>query len=144
MEIYKLPTFICMKRSVYIHFTSERNCFYKCHCYQIVYIKQCGKKNTFRNIIFLFFFIIFLGNNVLYQSLSFKTFKERMEHQLDNFPAGIYLLQVISRKTRKNREICSKLAIKTPEPRSWRCSGVFIVNFEYVISGWIVVKTTFL
>ena len=29
-------------------------------------------------------------------------------------------------------EIFSKLAIKTPERRQWRRSGVFIVNFEHV------------
>ena len=34
--------------------------------------------------------------------------------------------------TRAKCEICSRLNIKTPEPRHWRCSGVFIVNFEHV------------
>ena len=29
-------------------------------------------------------------------------------------------------------EICSKLAIKTPERRHWRLSGVLIVNFEHI------------
>ena len=33
--------------------------------------------------------------------------------------------------TRAKYEICSKLIIKTPEPRHWHCSGVFIVNFEH-------------
>ena len=27
---------------------------------------------------------------------------------------------------------CSKLTIKTPERCHWRCSGVFIVNFEHI------------
>ena len=31
-------------------------------------------------------------------------------------------------------EICSKLAIKTPERRHWCCSGVFIVNFKQILS----------
>ena len=47
------------------------------------------------------------------------------------FPAGIYLLKVISRNTRTRCEVCSKL-IKTPERRQWRRSGVFIVNFEHI------------
>ena len=42
--------------------------------------------------------------------------------------AGIYLLKVNNRNTRTRFEICSKLAIKTPERRS----GVFIVNFEHI------------
>ena len=39
-----------------------------------------------------------------------------------------YMLEVNNRNTRC--KICSKLIIKTPEIRHWRCSGVFIVNFE--------------
>ena len=53
-------------------------------------------------------------------------------------PAGIYLLKVNNRNTRTRCEICSKFTIKTPERRQWRPFGVFIVNFEYVISGWEV------
>ena len=41
------------------------------------------------------------------------------------YPANIYLLKVNSRNTRKRREICSKLTIKTVQCRS----GIFIVNF---------------
>ena len=47
-------------------------------------------------------------------------------------PAGIYLLKINNRNTRKRYEICSKLTIKTPERRQWRRSGVFIVNFERI------------
>ena len=32
--------------------------------------------------------------------------------------------------------MCSKLTIKIPERRHWRRSGIFIVNFEQVNSGW--------
>ena len=28
---------------------------------------------------------------------------------------------------------CSKLTIKTPEQRQWRCSGVSNVNFEHIL-----------
>ena len=35
-------------------------------------------------------------------------------------------------RTRTRCEICLKLAIKTSEGRQWLCSGVFIVNFEYI------------
>ena len=64
------------------------------------------------------------------------------------FPAGIYLLKVNNRNTRC--EICSKLTIKIPKRHQWRRSGIFIVNFEhiphlvlsivnfeYVIAGWV-------
>ena len=37
-----------------------------------------------------------------------------------------------NRNTRTRCVICSKLAIKTPERRHWRHSGVFIVNFEHI------------
>ena len=44
--------------------------------------------------------------------------------------------KVNNRNARTKCQICSKLTIKTPEPRQWRRSGVFIVNFEYI---WHVV-----
>ena len=47
-------------------------------------------------------------------------------------PAGVYLLKVNNRNTRKRCEICSKLTIKTPEQRQWRRCGVFVVNFEHI------------
>ena len=45
---------------------------------------------------------------------------------------GIYLLKVSNRNTRTRCKICSKLTIKTSERHHWRCSGVFIVNFEHI------------
>ena len=48
------------------------------------------------------------------------------------FPAGSYLFKVNNWNTRRTCEICLKLAIKTAEWRQWRCSGVFIVNFEHI------------
>ena len=41
-----------------------------------------------------------------------------------NFPVGIYLLKVNNRNTRSRNEICSKLTVKIPKRRHWRCSGV--------------------
>ena len=41
------------------------------------------------------------------------------------FPAGNYMFKINNRNTKTKCEICSKLAIKTPERRHWRCSGVF-------------------
>ena len=35
-------------------------------------------------------------------------------------PAGIYVLKVNNRDTRKRGEICSRLTIKTPKRRHWR------------------------
>ena len=37
---------------------------------------------------------------------------------ISTIPANIYLLKVKNRNTRKRREICSKLTIKTPQRRS--------------------------
>ena len=54
------------------------------------------------------------------------------------FPANIYLFKVNNRNTRKRREICSKLTIKTPEGHYWRRSGVFIVNFEHILRLFIM------
>ena len=45
---------------------------------------------------------------------------------------GNYLFKVNNRNTKTRSEICSKLAIKTPERRLWLRSGVFTVNFEQV------------
>ena len=47
-------------------------------------------------------------------------------------PADIYLLKGNNRNARARYEIYSKLTIKTPERCHWRCSGVFIVNSEYI------------
>ena len=46
--------------------------------------------------------------------------------------ANIYLFRVNNRKVRKRFQKCSKLAIKLPERRHWRRSGVCIVNFEHI------------
>ena len=54
------------------------------------------------------------------------------------YPAGIYMFKVNNRNTRTSCEIRSKLTIKTPEQRQWSRSGVFIVNFEHVIAGWVL------
>ena len=42
------------------------------------------------------------------------------------------MFKVNNRNTRRRCEICSKLALKTPEQRQWRCSGVFNINFEHI------------
>ena len=40
--------------------------------------------------------------------------------------------KVKRKNTRKRYEICSLLTLKTPEQCQWRCSSVFIANFEHV------------
>ena len=50
----------------------------------------------------------------------------------DTSVVNIYLFKVNNRNTRKRFELCSKLAIKIPERRQWRHSGVFVVNFEHI------------
>ena len=62
-------------------------------------------------------------------------------------------LQKLIEKLEQRCEICSKLTVKTPKQRQWCRFGVFIVNFEhilhlsssvsivnfeYVIAGWVV------
>ena len=47
-------------------------------------------------------------------------------------PANISLFKVNNRNTRKRCAKCSELTTKAPELRQWRCSGVFIVNFEHI------------
>ena len=48
-------------------------------------------------------------------------------------PTGNYMFKINYRNTRTRYEIFSKLIIKTQERRQWRRSGVFIVNFEYIL-----------
>ena len=47
-------------------------------------------------------------------------------------PVGNCLLKINNKKTITKCEICSKLTIKTPEPRHWRLSGVFNINFDFI------------
>ena len=49
-----------------------------------------------------------------------------------SFAAKIYLFKVNNRNIRKRCGKCSKLTMRTPEWRHWRCSGVFIVNFGHI------------
>ena len=52
--------------------------------------------------------------------------------ECSNPRAGNYIFKGNNRNTRTRCEICSKLTIKTPERRHWRCCGVFIVDFEHI------------
>ena len=49
-----------------------------------------------------------------------------------NNSVGNYMFKVNNRNTRARCQICLKPTIKTPERRHWRCSSVFIVNFEHI------------
>ena len=53
-------------------------------------------------------------------------------------PTSNYIFKVNNRSTRTRCEICSKLTIKTPKRRWWRCSGAFIVNFEHASHLFLV------
>ena len=59
--------------------------------------------------------------------------KLKKEKKFGLHPAGNYLFKVNNRNTRTRCEICSKLTIKKPEQCHWRCSGLFIVNFEHIL-----------
>ena len=58
----------------------------------------------------------------------------RTSGSVQSLPANKYMLKVNNRSTRERHEICSNLTIKTPEPLHWRRSGVFIANFEYILT----------
>ena len=66
--------------------------------------------------------------------LYFTVFQVRIikSSECNPFSAKIFLVQSPQWNTRRKCEICSKLTIKTPEQRHWRCSGVLNVNFEHV------------
>ena len=59
---------------------------------------------------------------------------KKLEHicLTSSYAADNFLLKVNSRNTRARCEICSKLTIKIPERRQWRCFVVFTANFEHI------------
>ena len=57
------------------------------------------------------------------------------------YPAGIYLFKLNNGSIRTLREISSKLPIKTTKQRNWHRPGIFIVDFEQVNAGWVIIKT---
>ena len=59
--------------------------------------------------------------------------KRTSEDKEPTYPAGNYIFKVNNRNTRKRCAICSKLTINIPERRHWGRSGIFIVNFEYIL-----------
>ena len=63
--------------------------------------------------------------------LDFFTFFSNISSEVNS--VGIYLLKINNRNTRTMCDKCSKLIIKTPEPRQWPLSGVFIVNFKHIL-----------
>ena len=94
---------------------------------QFVYIcltvsSICYTKNENDSYIYLFFYFYF------FYFLFWLFFTVVTDISGDN-----YMFKVNNRNTARTRcEICSNLAIKTPERRQWRCAGVFIVNFEHI------------
>ena len=74
-------------------------------------------------------------NAVASQKLVYDIFFFSTLIYLSPIPAGIYLLKVNNRNTRRRCEIYSKLTIKTPERPHLGCSGVFIINFEHISWG---------
>ena len=55
-----------------------------------------------------------------------------VELDFDHYTDGIYLFRLNNENNIIMSGIFSKLAIKTPERRQRRRSGVFIVNFELI------------
>ena len=47
------------------------------------------------------------------------------------------MFKVNNRNSRTRSEICSKLTIKIPKRRQWRCFGFgVVVNFDQINAGW--------
>ena len=66
-------------------------------------------------------------------------FQFQQEFEVSTYPANIYLLNVNNRNTKKRREVCPELTIKTAEWGQWRRSGVvFIVNFKDISHFFLV------
>ena len=59
----------------------------------------------------------------------------RLKEKNHSHLAKTYLLKVSNRNTRRGCEICSR---KIPERSHWCRSGVFIVNFKYVLHFFLV------
>ena len=55
-------------------------------------------------------------------------------------PAGIYLLKIDNKNTRKKCKICSKLTIKTPKRHHWTYLGLYktfmVTLVSKVVSSW--------
>ena len=113
---------------------------------ECIFLTFILSKEIFLNIIVLYQCIVYWINfqsiyyfqNYIYisKSITLYTFivffksVESLECILN--PAGTYMFNVNNRNTRTRYEICSKLAIKTPQRRQWRLSDIFIVYFEYI------------
>ena len=113
---------------------------------ECIFLTFILSKEIFLNIIVLYQCIVYWINfqsiyyfqNYIYisKSITLYTFivffksVESLECILN--PAGTYMFKVNNRNTRTRYEICSKLAIKTPQRRQWRLSDIFIVYFEYI------------
>ena len=80
--------------------------------------------------------IKFVQTRKIFSAVTYLIYQDVFPKLTDNIaaqiPVRIYLLKANKRNARTRCEICSKLTIKTPERRQWRCSGVFIVTFEHI------------
>ena len=70
--------------------------------------------------------------NINIRSQQVNTLKVIKNIRAISIPAGIYLLKVDNRNTRRRCSICTKLTTKTSERRQWRRCGVFFVSFEHI------------
>ena len=66
--------------------------------------------------------VLTISSMQFWQIMEENLFKDNIIGPMDNknislYPANTYLFQVSNKNTRKRCEICSKLAIKTPEQR---------------------------
>ena len=59
------------------------------------------------------------------------------------FPANIYLFKFNNANFRKMCEISSKLTVKTPKRRQWRCSGVLMLTLNIFHNFFIVSNVDF-
>ena len=74
-----------------------------------------------------------------------KTFLVKLKLEFGSarqFSVGNYMFRLNNRNTRTRFDVCSELTIKTSERRErscWRCSVVFIVNFEHILHLILVI-----
>ena len=70
--------------------------------------------------------------SIFLETFCFITLVNARPKFIEYLPSRQSLFKVNNKNTRTWCELCSKLTMKTPERRQWRCSGVFIVNFEHI------------
>ena len=94
-----------------------------------MYIREVEVHCEFANVIWSFslYVVIWDNNEETFWMLSTTHFPI-----VSLFLSIISLFKVSNGNTRTSWEVRSKLTVKTPDRQHWRCSCIFIVNFEQI------------